>query len=87
MLVVDIAEFDEMELTIFERCSKFGLVTAIEIRRDADPYRYDLAIVEMSTEEEANEIVKKIGGKVDGFSVVMQIYHDRKELRGPQTLH
>jgi hypothetical protein len=76
-----------LQQEVFERCSKFGLVTDVEIRRDEDPFRYDLAIVEMSTEEEASELVAKLGGTVDGFSVVMQIYHDRKELRGPQTLH
>jgi hypothetical protein len=89
MLVVDTAEFDELELQeeIFEQCSKFGLVTDIEIRKDSDPYRYDVAIVEMSSEKEASRIVEKLGGRANGFSVVMEIYHEAKELRGHQTLH
>jgi hypothetical protein len=89
MLVIGAAEFDEKEITqtIFERCSKFGLVTGVEIRRDDDPYRYDFAIVEMSSEKEASEIVTQLGGTAHGFSVVMQICHGRKDARGLQTLH
>ena len=89
MLIVNAADYDntEMEELITERCSKFGLVTDIEIRRDDDPNRYDLAIVEMSTEEEASEVVKALGGKEHGSSVVMKILHKGKSIPGPRTLH
>ena len=63
MLIIRTADFDETELEklISERCSEFGSVIDIEIRRASDPYCYDLAIVEMSTEEEASEVVKEPG--------------------------
>jgi hypothetical protein len=89
MLIIDAAEFDEMELQemISERCSELGAVMDIEIRKINDPYRYDLAIVEMSTDEEASEVVRELGGKEYGSSVVMRILHKGKLLRGPETLH
>jgi hypothetical protein len=89
MLLVSGTDYDdvEMEELITERCSEFGLVTDIEIRREADPYCYDFAIVEMSTEEEASEVVNKLGGKEYGSSVVMKILHEGKLIPGPRTLH
>ncbi len=89
MLIIDAAEFDEMELQGFisEQCSELGSVMDVKIWRINDPYRYDLAIVEMSTDEEASEVVKELGGKGYGSSVVMEILHQGKLLRGPQTLH
>ncbi len=89
MLLVNAPDYDntEMEELITRRCSKFGLVTDVEIRRHADPYRYDLAIVDMSSEEGASEVVKELGGKEHGSSVVMKILHKGKLIPGPQTLH
>jgi hypothetical protein len=89
MLIIDATEFDEMELQelISERCSEVGSVMDVEIQKIRDPYRYDLAIVEMSTDEEASEVVKELGGTEYGSSVVMKIFHRGKLLPGLQTLH
>ena len=89
MLMVSADDYDnsEMEELISERCSEFGLVTDIEIRRDHDPYRYDMAIVEMSTEEEASEVVRQLGGSEWGSCVMMKICHEGKLLPGARTLH
>ncbi len=89
MLIIDAAEFDEtaLEETISDRCSELGLVMDIEIRKNSDPFRYDLAIVEMSTDEEASEVARELGGKGCGSSVVMRILHKGKVIRGAETLH
>jgi hypothetical protein len=89
MLMVNATDYDdvEMEELISERCSEFGLVTDVEIRRDADPYRYDFAIVEMSTDEEASEVVKQFGGREWGSCVMIKICHEGKLLPGVRTLH
>jgi hypothetical protein len=89
MLLVNATNYDngEMEELIAEQCSEFGFVTDVEICRNDDPYRYDLAIVEMSSGKEASKVVKQLGGKEFGSSVLLQIYHEGKLLRGPQTLH
>jgi hypothetical protein len=89
MLIIDATEFDEMELEelISERCSEFGSVVDVEIRRDSDPHRYDLALVEMSTEEEANKVVEELGDQERGTSVLMKIRHQGKVLPGVHTIH
>ncbi len=89
MLIIDAAEFDEIELRgyISEQCSELGSVMDVKIWRNSDPLRYDVAIVEMSTAEEAGEVVKELGGKEYGSAVVMPILHKGKLLRGPETLH
>jgi hypothetical protein len=89
MLIVDAADFDDIELEemIFERCSEFGSVMGVEIRRDSDPHRYDLVIVEMSTEEEAGKVFKELGDEERGTSVMMKIKHEGKLLPGLPTLH
>ena len=82
MVIVNADDYDngEMEELISERCSEFGFVTDVEIRRDADPYRYDFAIVEMSTEDEASEVVKQLGGRELGSCVMIKIMHQGKLL-------
>ncbi len=89
MLIIDTADFDDTELeeVIFERCSEFGSVMGVEIRRYSDPHRYDLALVEMSTEEEASSVFKELGDAERGTSVVMKIRHEGKLLPGMPTLH
>jgi hypothetical protein len=89
MLIISAADFDEIELEemISERCSEFGSVMGIEIRRDSDPHRYDLALVEMSTEEEASKVVEELGDEERGTSVMMKIKHQGKLLPGIPTLH
>ncbi len=89
MLIIDAAEFDEMELlgVISKQCSELGSVMGVKIWRINDPYRYDLAIVEMSSDDEASEVATELGGQGYGSSVVMQILHRGKLLRGHQTLH
>ncbi len=89
MLIVNATDYDngEMEELISERCSEYGFVTDIEIRRDADPYCYDMAIVEMSTEEEASEVVKQLGGREWGSCVMIKILHQGKLLPGIRMLH
>jgi hypothetical protein len=89
MLIIDATEFDEMELEelISERCSEFGSVVDVEIRRDSDPHRYDLALVEMSTEEEASKVVEELGDQERGTSVLMKIRHQGKVLPGFHTIH
>ena len=89
MLIIDAAEFDEkvVQEVISDWCSKLGSVMDVEIQRNSDPYRYDLAIVEMSTDEEASEVVKELGGEEQGSSVVMKILHRGKLLPGPATIH
>jgi hypothetical protein len=63
MLIINAADFDETELEdiIAERCSEFGSVVGVEIRRTNDPCRYDLALVEMSTQEEASNVFNELG--------------------------
>jgi hypothetical protein len=89
MLIIDDAEFDEVELEemISDRCSEWGSVMDVEICRVSDPFSYDLAIVEMSNEEEASEVVKELGGDEYGASVVMKILHKGKLIAAPDTLH
>ena len=89
MLIIDADDFDDTELeeVIFERCSEFGSVMGVEIRRYSDPRRYDLALVEMSTEEEASNVFKELGDAGKGTSVVMKIRHEGKLLPGMPTLH
>ena len=89
MLIISAADFDETELEeiISARCGEFGSVMGVEIHRDSDPYRYDLALVEMSTEEEASKVFKELGDAERGTSVMMKIKHDGKLLPGLPTLH
>ncbi len=89
MLLIDGSNYDNSEVAdlISERCSEFGFVTDVEICKSDDPYSYDLAIVEMSNRQEARKVVKQLGGKEFGSSVVMEIFHEGKLTRGPQTLH
>ncbi len=89
MLIVDAADFDEMELQgyISEQCSELGSVMDVKIWRVSDPYRYDFAVIEMSTHNEASEVSKHLGGKEVGSSVVIEIFHKGKLARGLQTLH
>ena len=89
MVIINAADFDETELEemISERCSKFGSVMSVEIRRHSDPHRYDLALVEMSTEEEASNVFKEFGDAERGTSVMMKIKHQGKLLPGARTLH
>jgi hypothetical protein len=89
MLIINAPDFDETELEeiISERCSEFGLVMDIEIRRDSDPYRYDLVMVKMSSEEEAIKVASELGDKKRGASVIMKIKHEGKLLPGFATIH
>jgi hypothetical protein len=89
MLVVNTVDFDETELEeiISDRCSEFGSVMGVEIRRHSDPHRYDLALVEMSTEEEASKVFKELGDQERGSSVMMKIKHAGKLLPGLPTIH
>jgi len=82
MLIINAADFDEAELEelITERCSEFGSVVDVEIRRDSNPHRYDLALVEMSTEEEASNVFKELGDAEKGTSVMMKIKHEGKQI-------
>jgi hypothetical protein len=89
MVVINAADFDEAELEemLTERCSEFGFVVDVEIRRDSDPRRDDLALVEMSTEEEASKVVKELGDQERGTSVMMKIRHQGKLLPGFRVIH
>jgi hypothetical protein len=86
MLIINAASFDAMALEelISERCSEFGSVMGVEIRRDSNPHRYDFAVVEMSTEEEASKVAKELGDEERGTSVMMRIKHEGKQI---PTLH
>ncbi len=88
MVVINASDFDESELEelLTNRCSEYGSVMGVEIRRDNDPERYDLALVEMSTEEEASKVVQEMGDQERGTSVIMKIKHEGKQIRTP-TLH
>ncbi len=46
-----------------------------------------MAIVKMSSEEEANEVVHQFGGKHYGWSVVMRILHKGKLIPEPGALN
>ncbi len=89
MLIIDAADFDDTELEemIFERCSEFGSVMGVEIRRYSDPHRYDLVYVEMSTADEASKVAEELGDAEQGTSVMMKIKHEGKLLPGLPTLH
>ncbi len=89
MLIIEAAGFDEAELQemICDRCSELGVVMDIEIRKIAALYRYEVATVEMSSEEEANEVVRQLGGKDYGSSVVIRILHKGKLIAEPRALH
>ena len=86
MLIIRGSDFDEIELEeiISERCSEFGSVVGVEVRRDSDPRRYDLALVEMSTEEEASKVFNELGDQERGTSVIMKIKHEGKQI---PTIH
>ncbi len=88
MVVIKAADFDDFELEelLTERCSEYGSVMGVEIRRDSDPHRYDLALVEMSTEEEASKVAEEMGDQERGTSVIMKIKHEGKQIR-TTTLH
>jgi hypothetical protein len=49
--------------------------------------RYGWPDVEKSTDEEASEVVKELGGEEQGSSFVMKILHRGKLLSGPATIH
>jgi hypothetical protein len=62
-------------------------VTDLEICRVGDPYSYGLAIVEMSNEDEAGEVVKELGGAGCGSSVAMRVLHNGKLIAAPDALY
>ncbi len=86
MVFISADDFDEAELEqiISERCSEFGSVVDVTVRRDSNPKHYDLALVEMSTAEEASKVVEELGDQERGTCVIMKIQHEGKDF---PTLH
>ncbi len=86
MVFISADDFDETELEelISERCSEFGSVVDVTVRRDSNPKHYDLALVEMSTEEEARKVMEELGDQERGTCVMMKIKHEGKDF---PTLH
>lgn len=64
---------EELERVITERCSRFGSVIAVVIVQDSAHYNFALASVEMSTRDEALELLRHLGDSLVDDVVVIRI--------------
>jgi hypothetical protein len=66
----------ELERTVTERCTKFGTVLAVVIVQDSAHYDFALASVEMSTRDEAREVLRYLGESLVDDAVMIRLEQD-----------
>lgn len=75
MIKLDLARLtrEELERVITERCSQYGTVLSVVIVQDSARYNFALASVEMSSPEEANDVLRRLGDSRVDDAVVIRI--------------
>lgn len=75
MIRLDLARLSraELERIITERCSQFGTVQSVVIVQDSARYNFALASVEMSTSDEATEVLRHLGDSRVDDAVMIRI--------------
>lgn len=77
MLTLNIASMPEVELTkiVADHCSPFGCLTSVKVLPPEGRREYALALVEMSSSREANDLAAKFGDSQYGSRlVVIKLY-------------
>ena len=94
MLTLNIASLSEAELKeiVADHCSHFGCPTTIKVLPPEERREYGIALVEMSSSGEANNLARNFGDSQYGSRlVVIKLYHGgsgapnglRRELHPP----
>ncbi len=87
MLTVDLAGLSQAELksVVAGHCSAFGRLTTIRVLPPEKRREYGIALVEMSSSEEANNLARSIGDSQYGSRlVVIKLYADENATaKGP----
>ena len=81
MLTLNIASLSEAELkkNVADRCSSFGCLTTVKVLPPEGRREYGIALVEMSSSGEANNLAKKLGDSQYGSRLVaIKLYHGEK---------
>ncbi len=81
MLTLNIASLSETELKkiVADHCSPFGCLTTIKVLPPEECRDYGIALVEMSSSGEANNLARKFGDSQYGSRlVVIKLYHGEK---------
>ena len=81
MLTLNIASLSEAELKeiVADHCSAFGCLTAVKVLPPEERREYGIALVEMSSSREANNLARKFGDSQYGSRlVVIKLYHGEK---------
>lgn len=75
MIKLDLARLtrEELERVITERCSQYGTVVGVVIVQDSARHDFALASVEMSSREEANQVLRRLGDSRVDDAVVIRI--------------
>ena len=84
MLTLDIDGLSEPELNkvVADHCSAFGCPTTVKVLPPDDRREYGIALVEMASSGEANNLAREFGGSQYGSRlVVINLYHDKKATR------
>ncbi len=81
MLTLNIASLSEAELKkiVADHCSPFGCLTTVKVLPPEERREYGIALVEMSSSREANNLARKFGDSQYGSRlVVIKLYHREK---------
>ena len=81
MLTLDIGGLSDPEVrkAVVDHCSAFGCITTVRILPPDGHREYGIALVEMSSFSEANNLARKFGDSRYGSRlVVINLYHDDK---------
>ena len=81
MLTLNLASLSEAELKniVADHCSSFGCPTTVKVLPPEERREYGIALVEMSSSGEANNLARKFGDSQYGSRlVVIKLYHGEK---------
>jgi len=86
MLTFDLASLSKADLEeeIASHCSQFGTVTSVKIKPPVKHREYAIAVVVMSSAEEADKVVVKFGDMKYGASVIIRLVQE--EIQIPVSL-
>ena len=89
MLTLSLASLSEADLMkiVAGHCSPFGCLTAIKVLPPEGRRDYGIALVEMSSSREANNLARKFGDSQYGSRlVVIKLYHSEKATANGLTI-
>lgn len=78
MIRLDLARLSRagLEQIVTKRCAKFGTVLTVVIVQDSAHYDFALASVEMSTRDEAREVLRYLGESLVDDAVMIRLEQD-----------